>query len=116
MNATTDLRRSRRKAALCGFSCWLLLGAFGWSTGLQAGRDIDQDEALTLVEQGAVLPLQQFIDDAQQRFPGRLLEVELEWDDGRYVYELELVTRAGVVLELEYDAVTGRLLDVDEDD
>ena len=116
MNATTDLYRPRRKAALCGFLCWLAFGSLGWSPWLQAGRDIDQDEALALVEQGEVLPLQQFIDDAQQRFPGRLLEVELEWDDGRYVYELELVTRAGIVLELEYDAVTGKLLDVDEDD
>lgn len=96
--------------------CWLAVSLMGWSPSLQAGRDIDQDEALALAEQGVVLPLQQFLNDAQRRFPGRLLEVELEWEDGRYVYELELVTRGGVVLELEYDAVTGTLLDVDEDD
>lgn len=100
-----------------GFLRWSpIIVTLAFTSGLQAGRDIDQDEALRLVEEEVVLPLQRFIDDAQERFPGRLLEVELEWDDGRYVYELEIVTRSGIVLELEYDAVTGKLLDVDEDD
>lgn len=89
---------------------------FGDLCLLQAGRDVDQDEALYLVEQGVVKPLQQFLDDALERFPGRFLQAELEWDDGRYIYELEIVTKANRVLELEYDAVTGKLLDVDEDD
>ena len=50
------------------------------------------------------------------RFPGRFLEAELELDDGRYIYELELVTRDRRVMELEYDAVSGELLDAEEDD
>lgn len=100
-----------------GFSCWsLILLLSGWSASTHAGRDIDQDEALYLVEQGVIKPLQQFINDALERFPGRFLEAELEWDDGRYVYELEIVTDGRRVLELEYDAVSGKLLDVDEDD
>ncbi len=117
LNRMTEPRRWGVKAALCGFLRWFpIVAALFFASGLQAGRDIDQNEALRLVEQGVVLPLQRFIDDAQQRFPGRLLEVELEWDDDRYVYELEIVTRSGIVLELDYDAVTGKLLDVDEDD
>ncbi|HSP32510.1 MAG TPA: PepSY domain-containing protein [Halomonas sp.] len=117
MKRTADSRSVKQKAALRGFFCWALLSlSLGWAPVSYAGRDIDQDEALYLVEQGVVKPLQEFIDDAQERFPGRFLEAELEWDDGRYVYELEIVTRTNRVLELEYDAVTGRLLDVDEDD
>ncbi len=81
-----------------------------------AGRDIDQDEALRLVEQGELLPLQQILDDALGRYPGRLLEVDLEFDEGRYIYEIELVTRDRRVIELEYDGQTGRLLDIDEED
>ena len=100
-----------------GFSCWsVLVFALVWPSVGQAGRDIDQDEALRLVEQEIIQPLQWFLDDALMRYPGRFLEVELEWDEDRYVYELEMVTDTGVVLELDYDAVTGKLLEVDEED
>ena len=81
-----------------------------------SARDLSQDEALALTEQGHIVPLQVFVNDALQRFPGRLLEAELELDDGRYIYEIEVVTRTRRVMELEYDAVTGDLLDVEEDD
>ena len=32
------------------------------------------------------------------------------------IYELEVLTRRGIVLEIEVDARTGRILDVEEDD
>jgi len=117
MNRIVNPSKTQRKAASRGFLCWpLLVLVIGWSASAQAGRDIDQDEALYLVEQGVIQPLQKFIDDALKRYPGRFLEADLEWDDGGYVYELEIVTNDRRVLELEYDAVTGKLLDVDEDD
>ena len=47
--------------------------------------------------------------DAQ---PGR----EKHDDDGYLIYELEVLTRRGIVLEIEVDARTGRILDVEEDD
>lgn len=83
---------------------------------VQAGRDVGQDEALRLAEQGELQPLQSLVDDALARHPGRLLEAELEHEDGRYIYEIEIVTRDGRVMELEYDGRTGALLDVDEED
>ena len=100
-------------AALCGWLCFGLL--FGAPPAVLA-EDIDHDEALALAEQGVILPLQTLIQDALGRYPGRFLEADLERDDGRYIYEMEIVTRDRRVLELEYDAVTGALLDVDEDD
>ena len=93
----------------------LVLGLLLCSTLAQAD-DIGQDEVLELVEQGRIAPLQQFIDDALLRYPGRFLSAELEADDGRYVYEIEVITRERVVMELEYDALSGELLEVEEDD
>ncbi len=47
-------------------------------SGLQA-RDLDQDEALALRQQGVILPLEQLLQQAMARYPGsRLLEAELE--------------------------------------
>ncbi|MCO7520696.1 MULTISPECIES: PepSY domain-containing protein [unclassified Pseudomonas] len=86
-------------------------------SSLAVARDLDQDEALELRQQGVILPLEQLLDAALGRYPGaRLLEAELEEKHGRYEYEVELLTPAGVVREIKYDARTGALLKDEEDD
>jgi len=81
-----------------------------------ASRDLDQDEALQLRREGLILPLESLLRQAMQRYPGaRLLEAELEEDDGLYIYEIELLTADGVARELELDARDGRLLKDEED-
>ncbi len=56
------------------------------------------------------------LQPALARYPGaRLLEAELEEEDDRYVYEIELLTADGVARELELDARDGRLLKDEED-
>ena len=80
-------------------------------------RDLDQDEALKLREEGVILPLDQLMRSALGQYPGaRLLEAELEEEDDVYIYEVELLTADGTVRELELDARDGRLLKDEEDD
>lgn len=80
-------------------------------------RDLDQDEALQLRQQGIILPLEQLLNDALGRYPGaKLLEAELEEKHGRYEYEVELLTPEGVVREIKLDASNGVLLKDEEDD
>ena len=84
---------------------------------LTMARDLDQDEALKLRQQGIILPLEQLLETDLGRYPGaRLLEAELEQDDDRYQYEVELLTPQGVVREIKLDASTGALLKDEEDD
>ena len=79
-------------------------------------RDLDQDEALRLRHEGLILPLESLLRQAMERHPGaRLLEAELEEEDGIFVYEIELLTADGVARELELDARDGRLLKDEED-
>lgn len=81
-----------------------------------ASRDLDQDEALRLRREGLIQPLESLLQQAMARHPGaRLLEAELEEEDGVYVYEIELLTADGVARELELDARDGRLLKDEED-
>lgn len=81
-----------------------------------ASRDLDQDEALRLRREGLIQPLESLLNQAMERHPGaRLLEAELEEEDGIYVYEIELLTADGVARELELDARDGRLLKDEED-
>ncbi|WP_460952723.1 PepSY domain-containing protein [Pseudomonas marginalis] len=81
-----------------------------------AARDLNQDEALALRQQGIILPLEQLLHQAMARYPGsRLLEAELEKKHGQYAYEVELVTTDGVVREIKLDASTGVLIKDEED-
>ncbi len=82
-----------------------------------SARDLSQDEALRLREQGRIIPLEQILSLIAQRHPqASLLEVELEEDDDIYIYEVELATGEGLVRELEIDASTGKILKDEEDD
>lgn len=82
-----------------------------------AADDIGQDEALRLRQQGEILSFASLLEALDQRYPqGRVLEVELERDDGLLIYEIELLTRDQVVREIEIDARTGDILDDERDD
>ena len=94
---------------------WVLPVLLAFCSSL-AARDLDQDEALALRQQGVILPLEQLLHKAMARYPGaRLLEAELEEKHDRYAYEVELVTTEGVVREIKLDASTGVLIKDEED-
>jgi uncharacterized membrane protein YkoI len=68
------------------------------------------NEARRLTESGAILPLEDIMQSIQQEQPGRILEVELERDDGLYLYEVEILDAQGVVWEFKLDAKSGEIL------
>lgn len=74
------------------------------------------DRAHRAVEAGDFLPLRTLLEAVETRQPGRLLEVELDDDDGRAVYEFKVLTPQGRVMELAYDARTGAHLKTEGDD
>ena len=102
----------------CPLSKWAALAALlGAYLPLAYAGTIDQDEALRLRNAGLILPLEGLLEEALSRYPGAgLLEVELEQDEDRYVYEIELLTQDGTAREIELDASTGFLLVDKEDD
>lgn len=94
----------------------LVLAVLTLSLNVQA-RDLDQDEALRLRREGVIRPLEELMRPAMERHPGAtLLEAELEEEDDVLVYEIELLTKEGVVRELEIDVRDGRILKDKEDD
>lgn len=95
----------------------LLIATLLTSALPMAARDLNQDEALRLRQQGVILPLEEVLNIARTRYPDlRLLDAELEEDDGSYIYEFELLTSGGVVRDMEIDARSGRILKDEEDD
>jgi uncharacterized membrane protein YkoI len=98
-----------RKTAVLGLAGLVLAAA------AVPGRadDDDHERARAALERGEALPLRAVLDRAVADVPGRLLEVELEEEDGRLVYEVELLAEGGRVVELVYDARTGALLEAE---
>ena len=77
--------------------------------------DEDHEAARRLKQAREILPLEQILDKAGTTHPGRILEVELEREEGRYIYELEVLTDDNVVWELKYDARSGELIETEKE-
>ena len=90
----------------------LLLPAAALADGEQNNLDL----ATELVERGEILPLAKAMEQLLARYPGRIVEAEFELDDGLAIYELELVTEDGQLMDAEVDAATGAILEVEQDD
>ena len=76
----------------------------------------DFELAQEAVERGEILPLAQILRQLDAEHPGTVVEVELEYAEGIRVYEVELITRDGRLIEVDMDAATGRILKVEEED
>ncbi len=83
---------------------------------LPVHADDDHEVARRAVERGELLPLAKILAATEREFPGRVLEVELEEEDGRYLYEIEVLLKDGRVIELTYDGKTGQLLETEIED
>lgn len=77
---------------------------------VRAGRGGDHDRARAAVQAGEVLPLPAVLERLKRSHPGQVLELELEREDGQWVYEVRLLAADGQLLKLLLDARTGAVL------
>jgi uncharacterized membrane protein YkoI len=78
------------------------------------------EKAVELVP-GKLKKLSDILALARRIVPGKVIDVELESDVGldddrnesRWVYEVEILTADNHVVELEFDATTGQLLEIE---
>lgn len=85
-----------------------LLGA----AGARADGRGDHDQARAAMLAGEVMPLPALLERLQRTHPGQVLELELERDDGRWIYEVRLLQRGGQLVRLDVDARTAEVLRV----
>jgi uncharacterized membrane protein YkoI len=78
--------------------------------------DDDYNYAKKLLDAGSILPLETILQKARKTHSGKILEIELEKEDNQLVYEIELLTSDGKVVELLFDAKTGSLISKEEED
>jgi len=96
----------------------LLIAALLLATGLGRSLADDDDHLLArrALEEGRVLPLSEVLAKVKSQIPGKVIEVELEVEDGVLVYDLKLLTTNGRLMEVEVDAASGKILKTEDDD
>ncbi len=99
------------------FCSWLLaallpaLLALPLNSSARGGSEgHDHDRARAALQAGEILPLPTIMARVAQAYPGHVLEVELEREDERWIYELKLLQPSGGLLKLEIDAKSGAVL------
>jgi uncharacterized membrane protein YkoI len=88
----------------------MVVGTISFTQPAMAGKKLNQNEARELVEQGIIQSLDKILARHQLDKNSRLLDVDLERDHGRIIYELEVIGNDGVVREYYFDAKDGQLL------
>jgi len=94
--------------AAAGLSAAVLMSAGTVSADSDRFR---QSEVRQLREAGKILPMETILERVQTAQPGQVVEVELEREDGRYVYEVKLIDDGDRVHKLELDAASGEVLE-----
>lgn len=70
----------------------------------------DQDRAREAVEQHEILPLAGILAAVKRTFGSNVVDIEYEDSDGQKIYEFEIVDVRGQVIEVQVDAVTGKVI------
>ncbi len=91
-------------------ACLTLMLATGGPQAAHADGRHDHDRARQALEAGEVLPLRTVLERVERDYPGQVMEVELEREDGHWIYEIKLLRTNGALLKLEVDARNGALL------
>ena len=72
----------------------------------------DHDRARQALEAGEVLPLRTILQRIEPTYPGQVMEVELEHEDSRWLYEIKLLRSGGKLIKLKIDARSGQILGI----
>ena len=96
---------------MCLAACVLWAAALAVPSAWASGKE-DHDRARQAVQAGQVLPLPVVLERLQREVPGQVLEVELEQERERWIYEIKLLTPAGQLTKVKLDARTAEVLRV----
>jgi uncharacterized membrane protein YkoI len=70
----------------------------------------DHERARAALEAGQIRPLSELLTEVERRYRGRVIEAELELDEGVWQYEIKILPPNGRLFTVELDAATGALI------
>lgn len=91
---------------------WIALVSLmgGVAMPVQAGDGRDHDRARQALEAGEILPLRAILERVERDTPGQVVEIELERESGRWLYEIKVLRAGGSLVKLTLDARDGTVL------
>jgi len=92
----------------------LISGTVGLCVALGAQAE-DLDRVRSLRSSGDILALDVILQGLPRVADSRILEVELEQEDGLLIYQVERLEAGGRVREYRFDARSGELIDVGDE-
>lgn len=72
----------------------------------------DHDLARQALEAGEILPLRTVLERIARDYPGEVMEVELEQDNGKWTYEIKMIRRGGGIAKLKLNAKDASLIEI----
>jgi uncharacterized membrane protein YkoI len=82
----------------------------------RASEEISQAQVRELVAAGEILPLETILERFPPQTYGKLLDLEVERDDGAIIYEFEFLRGDGHIVEIKVDARDASLLGQEVED
>jgi hypothetical protein len=81
--------------------------------GVDLEEGLDADAVLQAVQRAEILPLDKVLQVLRAEREGEIVEIELDLDDGRVIYDFDVLSSGGRLYAVAVDAVTGRILEVE---
>lgn len=72
--------------------------------------EADHEQARRALQAGEVMPLASVLERLARSHPGQILEVEMERERGRWIYEIRQLQADGRLVKLEVDARSAEVL------
>jgi uncharacterized membrane protein YkoI len=92
----------------------LVLNGPVWSDEKGIGTK-DESKAIVKMAAAAKVTIDEAIKMASEKVPGKVVEAELEKKHDTLVWEVEVVTAENKVMEVHIDAVSGAVIDVEDE-
>ena len=81
-----------------------------------SGQESRLEQMQEAVERGEIKSLGELRAIVQSKFPGEIVHVSTSGEHGRYHYEFRVLRADGRLLEIEMDAASGDVLEVENDE
>jgi hypothetical protein len=75
---------------------------------------LDAGVARAAVLHGEILSLDRILEIVRREFSGDIIEIQLELEDGALAYEFDILSPDGRLFEIEMDAATGKVLELED--
>lgn len=109
-----DMRLTFKTRIAAALLVTVAVATLGSGKGLaDSKKRLNQDEVREAVTSGRIRPLEEVLAAAAKVVPGQVIKVEIERKRGVLIYEIKVIAGQGRVREVEIDAATLEVLEVE---